>query len=50
MKEILIVDDEENILTLLEYNLNQAGYRVDKATDGEEAYRIIKEKTMILLF
>lgn len=44
MKEILIVDDEENILTLLEYNLNQAGYSVDKATDGEEAYQIIKEK------
>lgn len=42
MKEILIVDDEENILTLLEYNLNQAGYRVSKSGDGLEAYQMIR--------
>lgn len=41
MKNILIVDDEENILTLLEYNLIQAGYSVDKSMDGQEAYKKI---------
>ena len=38
------MDDEENILTLLEYNLLQAGYRVDQADDGKKAYQMIKEK------
>lgn len=42
MKEILIVDDEENILTLLEYNLNQAGYQVSKTGDGLQAYQMIR--------
>ncbi len=36
MKRILVVDDERPILTLLEYNLKQAGYEVITAADGEE--------------
>lgn len=43
MKEILIVDDEENILTLLEYNLVQAGYSVDKTGNGMDAFRKIQQ-------
>ena len=35
-KKILVVDDEQSILTLLEYNLVQAGFEVITATDGEE--------------
>ncbi|MBS4191574.1 response regulator transcription factor [Bacillus sp. FJAT-49705] len=35
-KKILVVDDEQSILTLLEYNLKQAGYEVITAMDGEE--------------
>ncbi|QED48897.1 response regulator transcription factor [Cytobacillus dafuensis] len=35
-KKILVVDDEQSILTLLEYNLKQAGYDVITAMDGEE--------------
>lgn len=34
-KRILVVDDEQSILTLLEYNLQQAGYKVITAMDGE---------------
>jgi two-component system alkaline phosphatase synthesis response regulator PhoP len=34
---ILIADDEEDILDLLEYNLQQEGYEIVKARDGEEA-------------
>lgn len=34
-KKILVVDDEQSILTLLEYNLKQAGYEVMTAMDGE---------------
>ena len=41
MKKILIVDDEESILTLLEYNIEQAGYQVETSMNGEEAYEKI---------
>ena len=34
---ILIVDDEEDILDLLEYNLVREGYAVHRASNGEEA-------------
>ena len=33
---ILVVDDEEFILTLIEFNLEQAGFEVITAMDGEE--------------
>ncbi|KKK38331.1 chemotaxis protein CheY [Mesobacillus campisalis] len=36
MKKLLVVDDEQSILTLLQYNLEQAGYQVLTAMDGEE--------------
>ena len=35
-KRILVVDDEQSIVTLLKYNLEQAGYEVITALDGEE--------------
>ncbi len=34
---ILVVDDESDILTLLEYNLRKAGFKVLEARDGPEA-------------
>ncbi|MCQ6273434.1 response regulator transcription factor [Bacillus sp. V3B] len=36
-KKVLVVDDEKSILTLLQYNLQQAGYEVITGMDGEEA-------------
>ena len=44
MKKVLIVDDEQSILTLLEYNLAQAGYEVVTAMDGKIAYKLIKKE------
>ena len=35
-KKILVVDDEQSIVTLLQYNLQQAGYEVITAMDGQE--------------
>ncbi|HFI0463948.1 TPA: response regulator transcription factor [Streptococcus suis] len=43
MYRILVVDDEPSILTLLDYSLQQQGYLVDTATDGQTAYQMIKE-------
>lgn len=35
--EILIVDDESNIVLSLEFLMKQAGFRVRRAEDGEQA-------------
>ncbi len=40
MKKVLVVDDEQSILTLLQYNLEQSGFQVVTAMDGEEAKRV----------
>ncbi|MCB9231697.1 MAG: response regulator transcription factor [Bacteroidia bacterium] len=42
--KILIVDDEEDILDLLEYNLQKEGYQVLRASDGESALATLKEE------
>ena len=36
-EKILAVDDEEDLLKLLSYNLVNSGYKVDCVTTGEEA-------------
>ncbi|PKM95433.1 MAG: DNA-binding response regulator [Firmicutes bacterium HGW-Firmicutes-1] len=50
-KVILTVDDEQNILELLKYNLEKNGYEVLQADTGEGGLRILNEKDvdMILL-
>lgn len=37
--KILVVDDEESIITLLRFNLEQAGFTVISALDGKSALR-----------
>lgn len=39
---ILVVDDEESIATLLQFNLEQAGFKVDIAHDGAIAFEKAK--------
>ncbi len=41
-ENILIVDDEEDVLELLEYNLKKEGYRTEKAMSGEEALQKVR--------
>lgn len=40
-KHILIVEDEEDILALIHYNLTREGFRASCATSGEEALRVV---------
>ncbi len=40
---VLIVEDEESLAQLLEYNLQKEGYRVAVAPDGEEAMTMVSE-------
>ncbi|NQY67936.1 MAG: response regulator transcription factor [Flavobacteriales bacterium] len=44
MKKILIVDDEEDILEFVGYNLRKAGYTVITATDGAAGFEMAKER------
>jgi DNA-binding response OmpR family regulator len=43
-KRILVVDDEPSILLSLEFLMEQEGYDVRTATDGEEALQAVHEK------
>jgi two-component system alkaline phosphatase synthesis response regulator PhoP len=43
-EHILVVDDEEDILELVSYNLTRAGYRVTKAASGEQAIKAARTK------
>ena len=40
---VLVVEDEDSLATLLQYNLDKEGFRVAVATDGEEALLMIDE-------
>jgi two-component system, OmpR family, phosphate regulon response regulator PhoB len=40
---ILVVEDEAPLLTLLRYNLEKHGFKVDEAADGEEALLRVAE-------
>ena len=40
---ILVVDDEQDLLDLIEYNLKKEGYKVLKAENGLEALEVAKE-------
>jgi len=44
MKKILVVDDEEHIRLLLQEELEDEGYQVITAADGETALRLIPEE------
>jgi DNA-binding response OmpR family regulator len=43
-KTVLIADDEPNIVISLEFLLEQAGYRVLVAHDGQEALEVIQRQ------
>jgi DNA-binding response OmpR family regulator len=44
-KKVLIVDDEPNIVTALDYLLRRTGYEVHVAPDGEAALRLVHAVT-----
>ena len=50
MEKILVVDDEEDILELLSYNLIKTGYEVITAATGEEAIeKAVQHKPALVL-
>ncbi|MFC1855270.1 PleD family two-component system response regulator, partial [Thermodesulfobacteriota bacterium] len=43
-KKVLIIDDDSSIISILTYALNDKGYDIIPATDGEEARKLAFEK------
>ena len=43
-EKILVVDDEEDVLELVRYNLDRNGYHVETASSGEEALEKARRK------
>ncbi|MGM0472150.1 MAG: response regulator [Bacillota bacterium] len=48
-QKILVVDDEENIVELVEFNLKQAGYEVVVTYDGQSALDLLEKEDIDLL-
>ena len=48
-EHILVVDDEEDILELIQYNLTREGYTITGATSGEEALALARSKSFDLI-
>ncbi len=49
MKSILVCDDDKEIVDAIEIYLQQEGYRILKAYDGEQALQVLKEQEVHLL-
>lgn len=43
MTKVLVIDDEKDIVTLLRYHLEKAGFRCVEGMDGTSALRLIRE-------
>lgn len=43
-ERILIIEDDKDILELVRYNLEKAGFAVESATDGAEGLRMCRKK------
>ena len=48
-KHILIVEDEKDLLTTLEYNFQKEGYKTSGVTSGKEAIQVVRNKKPDLL-
>jgi DNA-binding response OmpR family regulator len=42
-KRVLVIDDEQSILDMLKYSLEDEGYSVDVAADGDSAMNMLVE-------
>jgi len=48
-EKILIVDDEEDVLELVRYNLDRSGYQIITASSGEEALSKARKNSLDLI-
>lgn len=48
-RNVLVVDDEPNIVLSIKFLMNQKGYEVRTASNGEEALKALQEQTPDLI-
>lgn len=48
-QKVLIVDDEENILDLIDFNIKNAGYETVTASDGKAAFQLFEKSDFDLI-
>jgi len=48
-EKILVIEDEEDILALVHYNLAREGFQVSCATTGEEGLKLVAEQPDLIL-
>ncbi|HKI51135.1 MAG TPA: response regulator transcription factor [Geothermobacteraceae bacterium] len=48
-EKILVIEDEEDILALVHYNLAREGFQVSCATSGEEGLKLVAEQPDLIL-
>lgn len=48
-KKVLVVDDDESLRRVIEYNISEEGYQVFSATNGKEAMDIFREEDVDLV-
>jgi DNA-binding NtrC family response regulator len=49
-KKILVVDDEVSVLAMMKETLSSTGYEVRTAKNAEEALKILKTETIMVMF
>ena len=49
MSSVLVVDDEDQVRQLIKETLEQAGYQVREARDGQEALRLYRQQHVDLV-
>ena len=49
IKTILLVDDQDDILDLLEFDFTTDGHEVFRASNGQEAFELLKTKSVDLI-
>ncbi|MBL6870329.1 MAG: response regulator, partial [Flavobacteriaceae bacterium] len=42
--KILLVDDEPDIIEIIRFNLEQEGYQISSASDGQEAIKVAEKE------
>lgn len=48
-EHLLVIEDEEDIIELIEYNMKKEGFRVTSVTSGEEGVKLAREQQPNLL-
>lgn len=49
MKKILVIDDEENIRDLIQYNLEREGFSTVGAADGQKAMEVLNQEIDLII-